>query len=1010
MEKTKRLSKRIGIITLFIFGFILVSFAQQVKVSGTVVDGTGEPLPGVNVIVKGSTIGLITDFNGKYSIEVNRGATLLFSFIGFVSQDIEVDGKTNINVTLKEDVMQLEEVVAVGYGVQKKVNLTGSVSVISEKELDARPITNLTQAFAGTAAGVSVTQTDGQPGRDGATIRIRGIGTRGDASPLVLVDGIQSEMGDINPNDIESISVLKDASASAIYGSRAANGVILINTKRGKAGTLKVNYNGYIGFQEATRLMPYLYDFATYMEMNNEFANYYGQDEIDEWRANSGDQLRYPNVDWVDIIYGGTGVTHSHTLSILGGGDNSRYNFSFGYLDQEGIVPENYAKRYNLRMNWETDIRDNITFGTNIFGSWKDINDPNAGGIYGMLPGIPYEKDELGRYGYSQAFAGGTVDNPRASWENKFDDERSISFLTKFFLNWEILEGLTYSGNFAVKFNNSLVQSFNGYYELWNFKSNEIQKTTSKRNASNRNSENYTLTNYHTLNYTKTINEHSLYVLGGMSLETYRNDSFNGSVEGFPNNDIRVLGVGLENASVGGNASEWALLSYFGRLNYDYAGKYLLEANVRYDGSSRFKEGNKWGAFPSFSLGWRISEEGFLQDIDWIDNLKLRASWGKLGNQNIGTYPYQSTYALGQNYSFNGNIYSGVANTDLVDADITWESTTTSNAGIDATLFGKLNVTAEYFNRLTEDILTGMKVPKTLGDKSNPTVNFASFKNTGFEISANYRDQVGKLKYNVGFNVTQVTNEVTKFLGDIQDLGNFITQEGLPYQSMYGYVADGIISSQEEMDALNAKAVELSGPGANYLKGAKPGVIKYKDLDGNGIIDSNDREVIGNVIPKYTYGLNLGVEYAGFDFNALFQGVEGKDGYLAGAGIVPFGVNGDRGMVPAKWVDNYWSEERPNADLPALWHVKSYASNTYFSTFWRQDASFLRLKSVQLGYTVPKSIVDKAGIQKVRLYVNGENLFTWTKFEGFDPERGMTNTEINYPNVKTVSFGAQITF
>ncbi|TKG89381.1 TonB-dependent receptor [Puteibacter caeruleilacunae] len=1003
---------RSGLLLVLMGLLVHVSFAQTNSVKGNVTDGAGEPIPGVNVIEKGTTNGVITDLDGNYTIEVGSEGTLLFSFIGFTSSEVAINGQKTINVVMKEDVIGLDEVVAVGYATQKKVNLTGSVAVVSEKELDARPITSISQVFSGTAAGVQVTQADGQPGRDGATIRIRGVGTLNDADPLVLIDGVAASMSDVNPNDIESMSVLKDAASAAIYGSRAANGVILITTKKGKAGQLKVNYNGYVGFQTATRMMDYLSDFPTYMEMNNEFANYYGEDEIAEWRENSDDQLRYPNVDWVDIIYGNTGVVRSHSVSVIGGGERNRYNFSAGYLSQDGIMPANEARRYNLRLNWEADIKKNLQFGANISGSWKDIEDPNAGGAWGILPGIPYEKDELGRYGYSQAFAGGTVDNPRASWENKFDKDRDLKLLAKLYLNWEIIAGLKYSGNFAVKFNNSFVRSFNGYYELWNFKSNEIQKTTGKRSASNKNAENYTLTNFHTLNYSKSFGDHNLTALAGMSLEEYRSDSFNGSIQGFPNNEIQVLGVGLENASVGGNASEWALLSYFGRVNYDYAGKYLFEANLRYDGSSRFKSGNKWGAFPSFSLGWRISEEDFMANISWLDNLKLRGSWGKLGNQNIGTYPYQSTYSLGQNYSLGGVIYPGVASTALVDSDITWETTASSNVGVDATLFGKLNVTAEYFHRLTEDILVKMKVPKTLGDKANPVVNFANVKNTGWEVAVSYKDEIGKLKYNVGFNISRVKNEVTKYLGDIQDLGNYITQEGLPYNSMYGYVCTGIIRSQEELDELNANAQELSGnAGAYYISSAtNPGALKYEDLDGNGIIDSNDRKVIGNVIPKYSFGFNVGAEYKGFDFSALFQGIEGKDSYLSGAGVVPFGANGDRGQVPLKWVDNYWTPERTDAPLPALWHVKKYSPNTYFSTFWKQDASFIRLKSLQLGYTLPKSVLEVIGLQKARVYVNGENLVTWTDFEGFDPERGMTTTGINYPNVKTVSFGVQVTF
>lgn len=1004
--------RRLLLFVILLCSFCGSTFAQQNTISGIVRDVNNEPLPGVNILLKGTMNGRTTNLDGKFTIKVDDDAVLVFSFIGFRTKEVTVEGKSNIEVTLVEDVVGLNEVVAVGYATQKKVNLTGSLSVVSEKELESRPITSISQAFVGTATGVSVSQASGQPGKGNPTVRIRGIGTKGDASPLVLIDGIETSINDINPDDVASMSVLKDASASAIYGSRAANGVILITTKKGKSGSMKVSYSGYTGFQKATRLMEYVSDSPMYMTMQNEFSNYYSDEQIQEWKDNSEDQVHYPSVNWVERTYGNTASINAHNISLRGGGKNNRYHLSIGTLKQDGIVPENEFKRHNMRLNLEADLNRSLTVGVNVMGYWKDIKSNNVDNLcLKIMPSIPYLRDEFGRYGYSQAFGGSNLDNPRAVWDTKGENERKQQFLSKLYLNWKLAKGLKYSANFAMKFNNALNQAHNGYYELYNFTTDEIVKSSSGRSASNDNKESYMLTTYHTLSYKKSIKDHNFSALGGISIEEFRSDNFRGSVDGFPNNDIFVLGVGVENDNVSGSANEWAMLSYFGRLNYDFSGKYLVETNLRYDGSSRFKKGNKWSAFPSFSLGWRMSEESFLADQAWLDNLKLRASWGKLGNQNIGNYPYQATYDLKQNYSFGGNMYSGVANTSLVDSDITWETTTTTNVAIDATIKNRLSFTAEYFVRDTEDILTAMTVPATLGAKKNPIVNYASFRNIGLEFSANYKDKIGDLSYQIGFNITYVDNEVTKFRGEIQDLGNFITQEGLPFNSMYGYVADGLIASAEELEELNNKAKEVTGDtDAEYILGASPGVIKYKDLDGNGIVDSNDRQVIGNVIPKYTYGFNIGAQYKGFDFKALFSGVEGKDGYLGGAGIVPFGVNGDRGQVPQKWVNSYWTAENTTAALPALWNPSKYKKNTYFSTFWMQDASYLRLKNIQVGYSLPKLLLDKLKIEKMRFYVNGENLFTWTDFEGYDPERGMTQTNINYPNLKTVTLGVQLTF
>ncbi|MFV0270018.1 MAG: SusC/RagA family TonB-linked outer membrane protein, partial [Draconibacterium sp.] len=485
---------------------------QQSRISGTVTDNEGQPLPGVTVLIKGTTTGTISDFEGKYVLtDVPAEAVLVFSFVGMKTQEIVHGNQTTIDVKLLEDAIGLEEVVAIGYGTQKKVNLTGAISNVTAKELDARPITNMSGALSGLATGVYVSQGDAQPGKDGATIRIRGVGTLNDSNPLVLIDGIESSMGDINPNDVESISVLKDAASSAIYGSRAANGVILITSKKGQVGHLKVTYSGYYGVQSVTKKKDYVTDFATYMELGNEaYANVgmaplFAQSEIDLWRS-SPDPVLTPNVDWVDVWFGDPAALQSHHLGFSGGTEKTRYNFSLGYLDQKGITPDTWAKRYNFRMNWEGSIFDNLKVGTNMSGSWKDLEDLDWAEIFHQMPGIPYERNEDGRYGYAQALGAGTVNNPRAQWESRNAYERQIRYLGKFYANWEILEGLTFSENIAINYNNLSNRSFQGEVELWNFSENMVmRKLGNPETANNSNNENFTVTNYSTLNYTNTF-------------------------------------------------------------------------------------------------------------------------------------------------------------------------------------------------------------------------------------------------------------------------------------------------------------------------------------------------------------------------------------------------------------------------------------------------------------------------------------------------------------------------
>lgn len=1005
---------------------VQVAAQQARKVTGTVIDAvTLEPMAGVTVSVSGTTTGTITDLDGNYTIDgANANSTLKFSFVGYVTQEIPLNGRTVVDVALEGDVTGLEEIVVLGYSTQKKVNLTGSISTIDSKQLEARAVTNMSSALSGISTGVTIRQATGRPGADDAEIRIRGIGTLNDANPLIIIDGIEAPFNNISPNDIESMTVLKDAASSAIYGSRAANGVILITTKKGKKGKLQVSYNGYTGVQQATRLDDFVYDSPTYMKLANKMwtnAGYglmFEESTIQEWEQNN-DPLLYPNTDWINWAYGRNAKITSHYLNFTGGSDQSIYSLSLGYLDQQSLIPNGGSKRYNFRLNWEGNISAKAKVGANLSGNWSDTDNTTLGFFDLLTPMVPAVRSEDGRYGYAQVTDRiGQQDNAVASSDNVINKANNNQFLGKTYLDWEIIPGLKFSGNVAIQMNQNYNKVFNGYYELWDFHTDNVVFTKNQiRTATNSFSRNYQITNFNTLNYTKSIsNTHNFDVLIGNSIETYRTDDFSSGKQIFYNNELTVLDAGLEplDAAINGSAAKWSMVSFFGRVAYNYNQKYLFESNLRYDGSSRFAEGNRWGLFPSFSFGWRANEEDFLKDVKWLDNLKLRASWGKLGNQNIGYYPYQQIYSLGIDYLFGANKAQGLASTREVNSDIKWETTTTVDVGLDLTIIKKLNFTADYFNRLTDGILVPMDIPATLGGKRSPVVNLAEIRNKGWELAASYQDFFGDFSWNAGFNVTLVDNKVTKYLGEVRSGGDYIVAEGYAYKSMYGYVANDLIRSQEQLDQLNAQARELSGnPNAWYINNATaPGDILYEDLDGNGIIDSNDRQIIGNTIPRFTYGFNLGAAYKGFDFSALFQGLGNYDGYISGRFVYPMAVNLDRGYITQDVADNHWSAENPDkSTLPRLIAIDAYRVNySLFSSFWRRDLSFTRLKSLQFGYSLPESVLNKVSLTKARIYFNGENLFTFSKYKAWDPERSQDETGVGYPNIKTMSFGIQLSF
>lgn len=973
----------------------------------------GEGLPGVNVIEKGTSNGTVTNVEGEYTLEVSEGATLVFSSVGYTLEEIEIGNRSVIDLVMTADIQQLQELVVVGYGTQKEKNVTGAISSIKVEEIEGRPFTDMTQSLAGLAPGVQVTQVSGQPGQDNATIRIRGIGTltSDGQGPLTLVDGIESEINGLDPNDIESITVLKDAASAAIYGSRAANGVILITTKKGRKGEARLNYNGYYGWQSPTRLMPLITDMTTHMELLNEAKTnldrqpQFPQSEIDSYRQNN-DPITHPNTDWFDYFFGTPTPITNHNISASGGNDQALYNLSVGYLNQDGLEGETSNERYNIRINTDFQLSKKLKVGTNLYSYWQTLKGnrnvmdiiKDGAGSPGVLPVHPD-----GRFGGPQVEGEGFVGNPVATLASQDQTRVNQFFLGKLYAEYEFFDGFTFQTNAALKFNNFKSKNISSPFILWDFRNDQIARESNQIviNLGEANDYDRNITLFSTLNYTKSIEKHNLNFLAGYNLETFQSERFSAGIRDLFSEATPVLDAGTSEPSVGGTFTEWALVSYFGRFNYDFDGKYLFEANIRYDGSSRFDRDNRWGVFPSFSVGWRVSDEPFMSQFDFLSDFKLRASWGQLGNQNIGSnYPYQPIYSLDPRYNFGGQLRAGAAQTNLPNRNIQWETTTSTDIGFDVSLFeNKFEASFDYFSRLTDDILVQLPIPYTLGDKAPPFQNIAQVRNRGWELITSYREIIGDFNFGVSFNLTQVENEVVKFTGETPAIdGVFIIQEGLPYQSIFAYNNLGIFQTDEEVNDHAVQDPNLTAPGD----------LKYQDFDNNGVINESDRQIVGNTIPKYLYGFNFNMGFKGIDMSAIFQGIADVDRYLQGQFVQPFATN-DRTLTPTFWLDR-WTPENPSTTVPRVIIGGDYSWNYRGSTYWMQNGAFLRLKNLQLGYTLPNSLIERLNLQRVRFYANAQNLLTITDYEGYDPESNITSRDVGYPNTRIMSLGLQLGF
>ena len=975
---------------------------QKQTVKGTVKDANGDPIIGATVKVKGSTGGTVTDIDGKFTLDAPAGAELEVSSIGYLKQIVKAKG--NIAIVLKDDSQTLDELVVVGYGVQKKENLTGAVASMNAEKLATRPVSSLSSALAGEMAGVTAVQTSGAPGGQNASITVRGQNSVNAASPLVIVDGVPGSMNVINPAEIESVTVLKDAASAAIYGVQAANGVILITTKKGKTGKTTVSYNATFSWSSLLAKLDlvdaygyaYLYNEA-YLNDHPGAAKPFSDETVEKYRTG-----QLPSTDWYKEALTGSGFEHQHNLSLSGGNDKTTYNMYLGYLSQDGVTKDLDYNRINARMNITSQINKYITLGLNASGYRGTQQDAWSGYtqvIQGMSRSHPTDPvyDEDGNFKYVG------VDNPvavqgrdKTGWKKTIDQEVFLIGSAEI----KPIKDLSIKGVYSWR---NWTQDQLGFKKTWGYGTyNSGQREGYVRNY------NYDyLTGQILVNYNKSFGDHNLGVLAGMESYDVKYRYVTADRKGGGNNNLdsslNTLDASSQKNKNGG--TEMTRLSYFGRLQYNYAGKYLFEANVRRDASSRFPKDSRWGTFPAFSAGWRISEEAFMKNVDWLSNLKLRLGWGKTGNEELKSsdlYPAVPTYAYGS-YMFGNSLYSTAYESRLVNDQLKWATVTNYELGIDAGfLNNKLTMELSVYKKKTNDMLLYLPLQGVIG-LSAPAQNVGSVENRGFELVLGHNNRIGKdWSYNLSLNMGYNKNEIIDMAGTDGPIDNGYggtddTQwniEGYGVSSYYGYVADGLFRTEEELKK-----------GPLRTGSEKLGDIRYKDFDNDGkITAAGDRKIIGNQMPKWTGGFNFSVGYKNFELSGLLQGAFDAKRYYNGEASYAFFNNAS--CLNKHW--NRWSEENPNGNFPRL-SLQSQTNNQ-MSTFWLQDASYVRMKNLTLAYTLPSDLISRIGLSFAQVYLAGENLFTISGLDkGLDPESG-NSRGWSYSNVRKISCGLKLTF
>lgn len=975
---------------------------NSIKVSGIVKAEDGSTLPGVSVYIKGTTgIGTTTDLNGKYSIRLQKGATLVFSYVGYKTQEYNfpVGSAAAItkNIVLRENVQSLKEFVVMGYGVQRKSNVTGAISTIKATDISNLPVTRVDEALAGQAAGVQVNQTTGQPG-ESVKVRIRGIGTINNNAPLYIVDGVPTKdiTGILSPDDIESITILKDAASAAIYGARAGNGVVIIKTKQGISQKPVISYNAYFGIQTHGHLTP--------MTNTNQYVDIFNQAAAADGRAPIPKSIlpQLSNTNWLQSIFRPAMIT-SHQISFSGGTKKSTYLLSMGYLKQEGIILNSGYEKVNLRINISSHLSDKIVIGTNmiltssnqnLIGGSGDGYGGNGGSVvryaFFRTPATPvYNTDgsymDLPNFkGYSRAGLNtwfGDGYNP-VGLAKKYDwTVKNYRAFGNVFLNWDIIPGLKFRSNIG---GDMIISDEKRFNENWG----TDNRINSPNSLSKRTGVDFTWDWTNTLTYKKAFNKkNTLSVLAGTEAIKNTNHQQWGSDRDFPDQApyLRYLGNGLTlNKGASETKTGWSLLSAFSRVNYNYDSRFLFEAIVRADGSSRFAPAHRWGVFYAGSFGWNIEKESFLSNVNWLNQLKLRMSFGQAGNQDIGLYNYLSIISPGYNYPTGGVVHNGNVVSSLGNINTTWETSTTYDIGTDLAFFNnKLSMTMDYYWRYTTNMLVPVPLPPSGGSASPPFVNAGEVLNQGFEAEISWRQAKANFKYEISGNISVLKNEVLKLGGgrpiDAGRVDNGIfatrTEVGYPIGSFYMYEMIGIFQN-----ALDVFSSPYQGPGI------KPGDVKFKDQNGDNVINAKDRVHVGSAIPKLLYGLTFNFSWKNFDLSLFFQGVYGNKIYMQ--------INQDiegfyRGFnVTKRFYDHHWTGEGSTNKYPRASWIGA-TNNKIASTRFLASGSYLRVKNLTLGYKIPFG--KSSWVKKLRVYISVQNAFTFTKYPGLDPEMYNSN-------------------
>lgn len=1007
---------------------------QNVTVAGIVKDEAGEPLIGVSVIVKGTSNGTITDIDGRFSLDVPANSDIEITYIGYKSQIVKASSAP-LNIILKEDTQKLDEVVVVGYGTQKKVNLTGAVSAVTGEDISKRPVANAAILLQGQIPGLRVNQGLGQPGGEGTSFRIRGQGTFSSAGsdPLILVNGVPGSMSNLDPSVIESVSVLKDAASAAIYGARAANGVILVTTKQG-SGSEKahISYHGNMGLYTPTKLYDRVNNSVEYMELanlawkNSNSGKEYSQDIIDLYRKNAGNPL-YPSFDWQDYMFR-TALVQTHNLSVAGSTEKTSYNIALNYVDQPGTMRGFDYKKYNATIDLTARITDFIKVGTYANLMYGETDQPRQGQSDAFLstlsqaptymPWLP--DDGSGEIRWTSSAYPFEVHNknmPAIIGDDAIKRDRNFDINAQLWLEINLAKGLTWYTKGAARLQSNRANDWIGsttytYDYHTGERSSELDKGGLGLTTSDTRRFYTNLYTYLKYEFSLAEQAHNFSLMAGYNQETEKYETLSGYRKDFAFNLPVLNAGGTSDWSNSGGLEEWAIQSVFGRLNYNFKERYLFEANMRYDGTSRISKENRWGVFPSFSAAWRATEEDFIKklNLSWLNNFKVRASWGQLGNQNIGLYPYQAMIAGVNDYPYtkeDSGTVIGYQQTAYANRDIKWETTTITDIGFDLQVLNGLNVTFDWYNKKTDDILRSSQVSNLLG-LSAPTVNNGSVENKGIEIAVSYSNMIRQgtmkgLRYNVGAYFDRSRNKLTEF-GAEEIGGTSIKREGLPYDEYYMLECIGVFADQAE---INASPKQFND---NTL----PGDLKFKDISGpdgkpDGIIDNYDRRTFSGRFPGFEYGINASATWKGFDLSLIGQGVADKKYYTNEWGVYPF----RQGSAPNKdYIKNMWTEDNPyGAEHPRLyWDNMGGNKNTRANSYFLKNASFFRLKNITLGYTLPKAWTQKASLSKVRVYFSGDNLLTLTPYSGLDPERDGDGRDAIYPQNKIYSFGLNVEF